>query len=68
MDKGTEQKRINKETRKVVFTKSSSHVRDGSGQQNPDPPLAENGKVARNGHHLTNSALILSPLSTSVPF
>ena len=47
MDKGTEQKRINKETRKVVFAKSSSYVRNGSGQQNPDPPLAKNGRVKR---------------------
>lgn len=47
MDKGTEQKRINKETRKVVFVKSSLYVRDGSGQQNPDPPLAKKGRVKR---------------------
>ena len=47
MDKGTEQKQINKETRKVVFVKSSSYVRDGSGQQNPDPPLAKNRRVKR---------------------
>ena len=44
MDKGTEQKRKNKETRKVVFAKSSSYERDGSGQQNPDPPLAKKQK------------------------
>ena len=42
MDKATEQKRINKETRKVVFAKSSLYERDGSGQQNPDLPLAKN--------------------------
>ena len=41
MDKGTEQKRINKGTRKVVFVESSSYARDGSDQQNPDPPLAK---------------------------
>ena len=44
MDKGTEHKRINKETRKVGFAKSSLYVRDGSGQQNPDPPLAKKQK------------------------
>ena len=47
MDKSTEQKRINKETRKVVFAKSSLYERDGSGQQNPDPPLAKNRRVKR---------------------
>lgn len=47
IDKGTEQKRINKETRKAILAKSSSYVRDGGGQQNPDQPLAKNGRVKR---------------------
>ena len=51
MDKGTEQKRINKETRKVVFAKSSSYVRNGSGQQNPDPPLAKKRKGEKRVHN-----------------
>lgn len=42
MNKNTEQKRINKETRKVVFAISSLYERDGDGQQNPDPALTKN--------------------------
>ena len=79
IDDGTEQKRINKETRTVVLTKSSSHVRDGSGQQNPDPPLAKNGRVKRGSLILYVGSSKLSssdkqcthfnpPLSKSVPF